>query len=120
VTLDLDSIWHRKGFEADDKRCNGWKNRGSCLHTHKDRLCRFGYELIEMVFKKFNVSLIILQSAKDSTTDTQDYQQELAEDLLAVVNVFVAKNNGKRSSENRKRRKEELEEDRLVKKKVKK
>jgi putative resolvase len=75
--------------------------------THKDRLCRFGFELIEMIFQKFGVSLIVMNVDK---TRSQDYQQELAEDLLAVVNVFVAKNNGKRASENRKRRKREEEE----------
>lgn len=76
--------------------------------THKDRLCRFGFELVEMIFQRFGVSLIMIHTSNG--TKSQDYQQELAEDLLAIVNVFVAKNNGKRASENRKRRKKEEEE----------
>lgn len=35
-------------------------------------------------------------------------EQELAEDLLAVVTVFVAKNNGRRAQENRRKRAAEI------------
>jgi predicted site-specific integrase-resolvase len=98
--------WHRKGFEKMMKDVMDGKIE-EIVCTHKDRLCRFGFELVEMIFQKFGVSLVVLNVNK---TRSQDYQQELAEDLLAVVNVFVAKNNGKRASENRKRRKREEEE----------
>ena len=73
--------------------------------THKDRLCRFGFELIELIIEKFGVNLIVLNKSIDQT-----YEQELAEDLLSIVNIFVAKNNGRRSAENRKRRKDEQQE----------
>ena len=35
---------------------------------------------------------------------TDDRTQELAEDLLSIVTVFVAKNNGLRASKNRQNR----------------
>jgi len=69
---------------------NGNVEEVVCLH--KDRLCRFGFDLIEILFEKFETKLIILNSSMKS----QDFQQELAEDLLSIVNVFVAKNNGKK------------------------
>jgi putative resolvase len=107
--------WHRKGFEKMMKDVMDGKVE-EIVCTHKDRLCRFGFELVEMICQKFGVSITVLNV---NNTKSQDYQQELAEDLLAVVNVFVAKNNGKRSSENRKRRKrEEQDEEKPKKRKI--
>lgn len=78
--------------------------------AYRDRLCRFGFELFESVFKRFEVRLVVHNKSTDHSTSNP----ELAEDLLAVVNFFVARNNGKRSSENRKRRRvhpHDIEED---------
>lgn len=97
--------WKRKGIEKLLKEVIDG-NIEEVICTHKDRLCRFGFELIEILFKKFGTKLIIL----NSNIKCQDFQQELAEDLLSIINIFVAKNNGKRSGKNRKRRKEEKKE----------
>jgi D-alanyl-D-alanine carboxypeptidase len=52
--------------------------------------------------------------------DTAANEDELAQDLLSVVvNVFVARNNGRRSAENRKRRKEQAKEENKSKEKEK-
>jgi len=79
--------WHRKGFEKMMKDVMDGKIE-EIVCTHKDRLCRFGFELVEMIFQKFGVSLVVLNVNK---TKSHDYQQELAEDLLAVVNVCCKK-----------------------------
>ena len=71
--------------------------------TYKDRLCRFGSELLEWVFKKADVKLVVL--CKDS--DQEDRTRELSEDLLAITTVFVAKNNGLRAGQYRRERKQE-------------
>lgn len=71
--------------------------------THKDRLCRYGFELVEFVFKKTGTKLVVL----GQSTENQDSTRELAGDLLAICNYFVAKNNGMRSAENRRKRKAE-------------
>lgn len=97
--------WNRKGFEKMMKDVMDAKVE-EIVCTHKDRMCRFGFELVEMILHKFGVPLIIM----NATTKSHDYQQELAEDQLAVGNVFVAKNNGKRSSDNRKRRREQTQQ----------
>ncbi|NBP16834.1 IS607 family transposase, partial [bacterium] len=68
--------------------------------TYKDRLCRFGFELIEWLFKKANTKLVVLNGSSECTNSTA----ELAEDLLSITNVFVARNNGMRSAQNRKNR----------------
>ncbi len=59
--------------------------------AHKDRLARFGYELIEFIFRTNNTQLTILDRTIDKTSE-----QELSEDLLAIVHVFACKQMGKR------------------------
>lgn len=96
-----------------------WKRPGMCAlleHIHKgdveqivvtyrDRICRFGFDLIEWVFKKASVKLVVLG------TDTEnDRTNELAEDLLAVTTVFVAKNNGMRAGRLKRLRNNETRE----------
>jgi predicted site-specific integrase-resolvase len=70
--------------------------------TYRDRLCRFGIEPIEWVFSKHNVEFVVLNHS-----DEPGGTQELAEDLLSITTVFVARNNGKRSAKYKKQREEE-------------
>ena len=72
---------------------------------HKDRLARFGFDLLEFLFQKFGVKLVVLSTSSQALQRSRE--QELSEDLLAIINVFVASNNGRRAAENRKRRREE-------------
>lgn len=59
--------------------------------AHKDRLCRFGFELIEWVINKYsNGKIVVLQQASCSP------QQELVNDVLSILNVFSARINGLR------------------------
>lgn len=60
----------------------------------------FGFELVEWICKK-HFTKITASYPFNSTGD----KNELAEDLLAVVNFFVARSNGKRSARNKKQRK---------------
>lgn len=69
--------------------------------TDKDRLLRFGYELFEEVCKAFGTEIVVLNTVS-STEELSE--RELADDLLTICNVFVAKKNGKRASRNRKQR----------------
>lgn len=56
----------------------------------KDRLCRFGFELIEQLCNQFNTKLLVLN--KNDTSK----EQEFVEDLLSIVQVFCCRLNGKR------------------------
>lgn len=60
-----------------------------------DRLCRFGFELVEWICKKHATKISIHNQA--ASTEGTD---ELAEDLLAIVNFFVARSNGRRAARN--------------------
>lgn len=71
---------------------------------HKDRLCRFGCDLLESIFKKVGTKLVV--HCKGDVIGEEDCRQELADDLLAVTTVFVARHNGLRSGANRRRRAE--------------
>ena len=75
--------------------------------TRKDRLCRFGSELVEWIFEKNGTRLVVLGS--DVYTNDSE-AGELAEDLLAIVTVFVAQHNGLRSAANRRRRRDAAQE----------
>lgn len=56
----------------------------------KDRLCRFGFELIEWILTKYNVKLVVLEHIDKSP------EQEFTEDILAVMQVFSCRWNGRR------------------------
>jgi predicted site-specific integrase-resolvase len=71
--------------------------------TYKDRLCRFGFELFEWILKQHDTKLLVLN---ESFETQQNVSNELAEDLIAVTNYFVAKNNGLRSAKYKKARKQ--------------
>lgn len=58
--------------------------------AHRDRLCRFGFELIEWFFLKHNVKLMVLD---DSTSSPQ---QELVADLLSIITAFSRRVHGLR------------------------
>lgn len=72
---------------------------------YKDRLMRFGFELIENICKKFNTDIEII----DSTEKTEE--QELVEDLIQIVTVFSCRLQGKRANKAKKMIKELLESD---------
>ena len=89
--------WKRKGFKKIlDQAFEG--NIKEIVILHRDRLCRFGFELLEFIFEKTGVKIVV------SCEDAYNEGDELSEDLLAIVNFFVAKNNGRRASEKRRER----------------
>ena len=76
---------------------------------YKDRLIRFGYELIENLCNKFGTTIEII----DNTEKTE--QQELVEDLVQIVTVFSCRLQGKRANKAKKMIKELLEDDTIEK-----
>ena len=71
---------------------------------YKDRLVRFGFELIKKFAELHNTNIVILDS-EDKTIE-----QELMEDLMQIVTVFSCKLHGKRANKT-KRIMEELLKD---------
>lgn len=62
---------------------------------HKDRLLRFGFELIETICEEFHTKIEIIDSTPKSD------EQEIVEDMLQIVTVFSAKLHGKRANQAR-------------------
>ena len=88
--------WKRKGFlKILDHILE--ESIDELVVTHKDRLCRFGFEIIEHLCKQRGIELCVLQRRED-----QSEEQELAEDLLAIVHIYSCRANGKRRYENKK------------------
>ena len=72
---------------------------------YKDRLLRFGFELVENLCKKYNTEIEII----DKTEKTEE--QELVEDLVQIITVFSCKLNGKRANKAKTLIKELIEND---------
>jgi len=60
--------------------------------AYKDRLARFGYELFEDLLKTYSNGTITVLSEKNIPTP----ESELVQDVLQIMNIFVAKMNGLR------------------------
>lgn len=65
--------------------------------THKDRLLRFGAELIFSICESKGVEVIILNKGDE----TVGFEEDLAKDVLEIITVFSAKLYGSRSKKNR-------------------
>ena len=76
---------------------------------YKDRLIRFGYELIENLCHKFGTIIEII----DNTEKAE--QQELFEDLVQIITVFSCRLQGKRANKAKKMIKELIEDDKDIK-----
>ncbi|MGQ9612071.1 IS607 family transposase [Chloroflexus sp.] len=68
---------------------------GRLVLTHKDRLVRFGAELVFAMCEAKNVEVVILNQGEDTTCE-----EDLAEDVLEIITVFSARLYGSRSRKN--------------------
>jgi len=75
--------------------------------AHKDRLCRFGFELIEQIASQYNTRIVVLSESKLSP------QEEIVQDLLSIIHVFSCRLYGLR------RYSREIKEDKNLSKKGK-
>ncbi len=69
---------------------------GRLVLTHKDRLLRFGAELIFALCEARNVEVVILNRGEDAT-----FEEDLAKDVLEIITVFSARLYGSRSRKNK-------------------
>ena len=66
--------------------------------THKDRLLRFGAELVFSICEAKNVEVIIINQGEEPPS----FEEELAKDVLEIITVFSARLYGSRSKKNKK------------------
>ena len=72
-------------------------NVGRLVLNHKDRLLRFGAELVFAICEIKNVEIVILNKGEDTS-----FEQDLANDVLEIITVFSARLYGARSKKNKK------------------
>lgn len=70
---------------------------GRLVVTHKDRLLRFGAELIFAICEAKEVEVLIINKGEDTT-----FEEDLASDVLEIISVFSARLYGSRSRKNAK------------------
>jgi predicted site-specific integrase-resolvase len=98
VIADLGSgmKYHKKGLKRLlDAIIDG--QVGRLVITHKDRLLRFGAELVFAICEAKNVEVVILNQGKETT-----FEEDLAQDVLEIITVFSARLYGSRSRKTQK------------------
>ena len=95
--------YKKKGLKELIKRISQNKVE-KVVVLYKDRLLRFGYELVEYIASLYNCDIEIIDNTEKSE------QQELVEDLVQIITVFSCKLQGKRANKARKLVKELIEE----------
>lgn len=70
---------------------------GRLVITHKDRLLRFGAELVFAICEAKDVEVVILNKGEDTS-----FEEDLARDVLEIITVFSARLYGARSRKNAK------------------
>ena len=65
--------------------------------THKDRLLRFGSELVFAICELKDIEVVIINQGEEPS-----FEEDLAQDVLEIVTVFSARLYGSRSPKNKK------------------
>lgn len=71
---------------------------GRLVITHKDRLLRFGAELVFAMCEEFETEVVIVNKSVDELS----FEQELTQDMIELIQVFSARLYGARSHKNKK------------------
>jgi len=81
----------RKGFNSIlDSGIKG--DIGEVVVTHRDRLCRINFDLIESIIQKYSQGKIVVLDKKETSPE-----EELVADLLSIITVFSGRLHGLRS-----------------------
>jgi predicted site-specific integrase-resolvase len=79
----------REGLKAILERCLQG-DKFTLIISYRDRLCRFGFELIEFLMQSNGGEIMVLNKPETSP------ESELTEDLLAILHVFSCRMHGLR------------------------
>jgi putative resolvase len=94
--------YKRKGLKAILERASS-SDKFTLVVAHKDRLARFGVELIEHMLTINGCQLLVL----NDDVRKSDPQRELTEDLLAIIHIFSCRLYGQRRYSNSNNQKQE-------------
>lgn len=88
--------WKRKGLQTIlEQTMQG--HISELVVAHRDRLCRFAFELIEYIFKHNGVKLLVLDNENNKSTDN-----ELTDDILSIIHIYSCRKMGRRRYSNKK------------------
>jgi predicted site-specific integrase-resolvase len=88
--------WKRKGLrEVLESAMSG--DLEEVVVAHRDRLCRFAFELIELIIVSNGGKLTVLDH-----DDSEAKERELAEDILSIVHVYSCRQMGRRRYKSKK------------------
>lgn len=79
------SFEERKGFIKLLNKVTNYEVKNVIIEN-KDRLVRFGFELIKMLFEKYGTNIIVLSDEMNKS-----YEQELTDDLLSIIHYYSMK-----------------------------
>jgi len=82
--------FHRKGLETILDACIQG-TLGEVVITHRDRLGRFGFELLRLFLEKSGGKITVLEDEHGKSSE-----HELATDLLTIINIYSGRRVGKR------------------------
>lgn len=88
--------YNKKGLKKLIKEiCLGTIER--LVITHKDRLLRFGAELVFSLCEQFGTEVVIINASEEA-----HFEDDLVQDVLEIITVFSARLYGSRSRKNKK------------------
>jgi putative resolvase len=98
VIRDLGSgmNYHKKGLQLLLEKILR-KQMKRLVLTHKDRLLRFGAELVFALCELQEIEVVIINKGEQPT-----FEEELAQDVLEIITVFSARLYGSRSKKHKK------------------
>ena len=79
------SFEERKGFVKLLKKVTNYEVKNVIIEN-KDRLVRFGFDLIKLLFEKYGTSIIVLSEEMNKS-----YEQELTDDLISIIHYYSMK-----------------------------
>lgn len=98
IIADLGSgmNYHKRGLKKLINKILS-EDIGRLVITHKDRLLRFGAELVFAICEMKNIEVVLVNKG-----DEPSFEEELAQDVLEIITVFSARLYGSRSRKNKK------------------
>jgi len=97
VVTDVSSgiNWKRKGLKTIlDKAMH--RDISEVVVAHRDRLCRFAFELLEWILDQNGVKLVVLDEENGESND-----KELSDDILSIIHVYSYRKMGRRRYKNK-------------------
>ena len=81
----------RKGLQTILECCIQ-RTIGQVVIAHRDRLCRFAFDLIESIIQKAGGTIKVIDTDHHISTE-----EELSQDLLSIIHIFNCRQMGKKS-----------------------